>query len=59
MRLQSRDLLGCFGLTEPDFGSNPAGMITNYKDKVGQHIKYDKGTPLAKVKPDDVWSVST
>jgi glutaryl-CoA dehydrogenase len=23
------DIIGCFGLTEPDFGSNPAGMITN------------------------------
>ena len=22
------DVIGCFGLTEPDFGSNPAGMIT-------------------------------
>ena len=23
--------LGCFGLTEPDFGSNPAGMVTTAK----------------------------
>ncbi len=23
--------IGCFGLTEPDFGSNPSGMITNAK----------------------------
>jgi glutaryl-CoA dehydrogenase len=22
------EMLGCFGLTEPDFGSNPAGMVT-------------------------------
>jgi glutaryl-CoA dehydrogenase len=27
-RLQSGEALGCFGLTEPDFGSNPAGMLT-------------------------------
>jgi glutaryl-CoA dehydrogenase len=27
-RLQSGDALGCFGLTEPQFGSNPAGMLT-------------------------------
>jgi glutaryl-CoA dehydrogenase len=27
-RLQSGDAVGCFGLTEPGFGSNPAGMIT-------------------------------
>ena len=26
--LQSGALLGCFGLTEPGFGSNPAGMLT-------------------------------
>jgi len=25
------DIIGCFGLTEPDFGSNPAGMITTAK----------------------------
>ncbi|MFN7014460.1 MAG: acyl-CoA dehydrogenase family protein, partial [Bacteroidia bacterium] len=27
---------GCFGLTEPDYGSNPAGMISNIKD-MGDH----------------------
>src|ERR1700734_4148740 len=27
-RLQSGDAGGCFGLTEPGFGSNPAGMLT-------------------------------
>ncbi|MBU6332433.1 MAG: acyl-CoA dehydrogenase family protein, partial [Bacteroidetes bacterium] len=27
----------CFGLTEPDFGSNPGGMITNYRD-AGDHF---------------------
>jgi glutaryl-CoA dehydrogenase len=27
-RLQSGRAVGCFGLTEPDFGSNPAGMRT-------------------------------
>ena len=25
------ELIGCFGLTEPDFGSNPGGMLTNAK----------------------------
>jgi hypothetical protein len=24
-------MLGCFGLTEPDFGSNPSGMVTNFQ----------------------------
>ncbi len=27
-RLQSGEAIGCFGLTEPNFGSNPAGMTT-------------------------------
>jgi glutaryl-CoA dehydrogenase len=27
-KLQSGEAVGCFGLTEPDFGSNPAGMKT-------------------------------
>ncbi|HWZ34136.1 MAG TPA: acyl-CoA dehydrogenase family protein [Bryobacteraceae bacterium] len=27
-KLQSGEALGCFGLTEPGFGSNPAGMLT-------------------------------
>jgi len=31
-KLASGEWLGCFGLTEPDHGSNPAGMITNFKD---------------------------
>lgn len=27
-RLAAGEAIGCFGLTEPDFGSNPAGMLT-------------------------------
>jgi len=27
-RLASGEVIGCFGLTEPDFGSNPGGMLT-------------------------------
>jgi glutaryl-CoA dehydrogenase len=30
-RLASGAEIGCFGLTEPDYGSNPAGMITTAK----------------------------
>ena len=36
-KLASGEWLGCFGLTEPDFGSNPSGMITNFKDD-GDHV---------------------
>jgi len=36
-RLASGEWLGCFGLTEPDHGSNPAGMLTHYKD-AGDHV---------------------
>jgi len=32
-KLASGEWLGCFGLTEPDHGSNPSGMTTNFKDK--------------------------
>jgi glutaryl-CoA dehydrogenase len=32
-KLATGELMGCFGLTEPDFGSNPGGMVTNIKDK--------------------------
>ena len=32
-KLASGDWIGCFGLTEPDHGSNPSGMVTNIKDK--------------------------
>ena len=35
-KLASGEYMGCFGLTEPDHGSNPAGMVTNFKDK-GDH----------------------
>ena len=37
-KLASGDMSGCFGLTEPDFGSNPGGMITNFKDNGDHYI---------------------
>tara|TARA_Y100001978_G_scaffold20547_1_gene16465 strand:- start:399 stop:1577 length:1179 start_codon:yes stop_codon:yes gene_type:complete len=37
-KLASGDMIGCFGLTEPDFGSNPGGMITNFKDNGDHYI---------------------
>ena len=35
-KLASGEWMGCFGLTEPNHGSNPAGMETKYKD-MGDH----------------------
>ena len=35
-KLASGEWMGCFGLTEPDHGSNPNGMLSNFKDK-GDH----------------------
>jgi glutaryl-CoA dehydrogenase len=35
-KLASGEWMGCFGLTEPDHGSDPGGMVTNFKDK-GDH----------------------
>ncbi len=35
-KLASGEHLGCFGLTEPNHGSNPGGMETNFKD-MGDH----------------------
>lgn len=35
-KLASGEMMGSFGLTEPDHGSNPGGMVTNFKDK-GDH----------------------
>jgi len=35
-KLASGELMGAFGLTEPDHGSNPGGMVTNFKNK-GDH----------------------
>ena len=31
-KLGSGEYIGCFGLTEPDHGSNPNGMLTNFKE---------------------------
>src|SRR6187397_618733 len=36
-KLGSGEWLGCFGLTEPDHGSDPGGMISNFKDG-GDHV---------------------
>lgn len=37
-RLAKGEIMGCFGLTEPDYGSNPAGMITRMEDKGSYYL---------------------
>jgi glutaryl-CoA dehydrogenase len=32
-KMASGEIIGCFGLTEPDFGSNPSGMITTAREQ--------------------------
>ncbi|TWF37081.1 glutaryl-CoA dehydrogenase [Chitinophaga polysaccharea] len=36
-KLATGEMMGCFGLTEPDHGSNPAGMLTNFRED-GDHV---------------------
>ncbi|MCB0395939.1 MAG: acyl-CoA dehydrogenase family protein [Flavobacteriales bacterium] len=37
-KLATGEMMGCFGLTEPDHGSNPGGMITRIEDKGNHYI---------------------
>ena len=37
-KLATGEFIGCFGLTEPDYGSNPGGMMTNIKDMVDHYL---------------------
>jgi glutaryl-CoA dehydrogenase len=37
-KMATGELIGCFGLTEPDFGSNPGGMITRVKKDGSDYI---------------------
>lgn len=36
-KLARGEFMGCFGLTEPNHGSDPSGMLTNFKD-AGDHV---------------------
>ncbi len=37
-KLATGELIGCFGLTEPDFGSNPGGMLTKAEKTNGGYL---------------------
>ncbi|MBC7890721.1 MAG: acyl-CoA dehydrogenase family protein [Sphingobacteriaceae bacterium] len=53
-KLASGEWLGCFGLTEPDHGSNPSGMQTNLRDAGDYYLlngskMWISNSPLAQV----------
>ena len=37
-KLATGELMGCFGLTEPDYGSNPNGMTTHFKEEGNHYV---------------------
>ncbi|MBM4364742.1 MAG: acyl-CoA dehydrogenase [Deltaproteobacteria bacterium] len=37
-KMAAGELIGCFGLTEPDFGSNPGGMVTRAVDDGDSYV---------------------
>jgi len=37
-KMASGEIIGCFGLTEPDYGSNPSGMITRAREQDGSWV---------------------
>ena len=53
-KLASGEMLGAFGMTEPDYGSNPGGMATHFKD-MGDYLllngrkKWISNAPIADI----------
>jgi glutaryl-CoA dehydrogenase len=61
-RLQSGQAVGCFGLTEPDFGSNPAGMRTTVRRDGGGWVLNGEKTWITNGTMSDVaivWARAT
>ena len=56
-KLASGEKIGCFGLTEPDFGSNPGGMTTTAREEENFYILNGAkcGSPTA---PSPTWQLS-
>src|SRR5690625_7451319 len=59
--LAAADLIGCFGLTEPDHGSDPGSMKTNPRKVDGGSVfkgtkKWIKNSPIADIAR--VWSTA-
>ncbi|MCX6623650.1 MAG: acyl-CoA dehydrogenase family protein [Acidobacteria bacterium] len=53
-RLQSGNAIGCFGLTEPGFGSNPAGMLTTARRDGGGWVLNGEKTWITNGSMSDV-----
>ena len=52
-RLARGEAIGCFGLTEPDFGSDPGGMITLLgleRERVNDAVEAANGTLVAQIR---------
>lgn len=53
-RLASGEAVGCFGLTEPNFGSNPAGMLTTATKKNKSWVLHGSKTWITSATTADV-----
>jgi glutaryl-CoA dehydrogenase len=53
-KLQSGEAIGCFGLTEPQFGSNPAGMLTTARQDGSDRILNGEKTWITNASVADV-----
>ena len=53
-KLASGEYLGCFGLTEPDFGSNPAGMTSHFVEAGDHYILNGSKTWISNASLADV-----
>ena len=56
-RLASGEIIGCFGLTEPDHGSDPGGMITRARKTAGGYVLKGNKTWITNSPVADVFVV--
>jgi glutaryl-CoA dehydrogenase len=47
-RMAQGEIIGCFGLTEPDYGSNPSGMITRAREQKDGYARIYREGPEGK-----------
>jgi glutaryl-CoA dehydrogenase len=56
-RLATGEIIGCFGLTEPDHGSDPGGMITRARKTAGGYVLRGNKTWITNSPVADVFVV--